>query len=117
MGRFGIVIVGVGPHHNADNRTDADKMAHQFVNKLREAGHTVEVAQIEIEGGAGPEALQHDVDLRPPFFGTAPSAPPANVQVPAANELKTEGTAAAASAPAAPAASEMSADEAGELSK
>jgi len=110
MGRFGIVIVGVGAHHNADNRTDADKMAHQFVNKLREAGHAVEVAQIEIEGGSGPEALQHDIELKPSFFGgSSPSGPPANVQGPAANDVKAEGTAAAAT--------EMSADEAGELSK
>jgi hypothetical protein len=86
MGRYGIVIVGVGPHHNPDNHTDADKMAHTFVNKLREAGHTVEIAQIEIEGGALPEALQHDVELKGPFFGPhsghlgATQGPAANYQ-------------------------------------
>lgn len=44
MGNWNINIQGVGCHHNADNETDANKMAEKFVSELKEAGHTVESA-------------------------------------------------------------------------
>lgn len=82
MGQYGIVIIGTGPHHGADCPQDADKMAHQFVNKLREAGHSIQVAQLELQGSdAAPEALQHDVAVLSPFF--RPASPAAVAQAPA----------------------------------
>ena len=44
MGNWNINIQGVGAHHNADNPTDADKMARVFAKQLLTAGHTVESA-------------------------------------------------------------------------
>ena len=44
MGNWNINIQGVGCHHNKDNPTDADRMAAEFVERLRQAGHTVEHA-------------------------------------------------------------------------
>lgn len=44
MGNWNINIQGVGCHHNADYPKDANKMTAEFVEKLKEAGHTVEVA-------------------------------------------------------------------------
>lgn len=102
MGRYGIVVVGVGAHHNPDNAGDAEKLAHQFVNRLRAAGHNVEIAQIEIEGGAGPEALQHDVELKPSFFGpTAPCAAPAVHREPTIADQAEPGNGESTTAPAA----------------
>lgn len=44
MGSWNINIQGIGSHHNTDYPKDANKMAAEFVAKLKEAGHTVEVA-------------------------------------------------------------------------
>jgi len=44
MGSWNITIQGVGVHHNHATSTDANRMAQDFVCKLREAGHTVESA-------------------------------------------------------------------------
>ena len=44
MGRFGITIVADGTHHAEGHDTDADRMAIEFVQRLRAAGHTVFVA-------------------------------------------------------------------------
>ncbi len=41
MGNWHISIEGVGPHHNVDHDLDANKMATQFVNDLKKAGHHV----------------------------------------------------------------------------
>ncbi len=41
MGDWNINIQGVGCHHNKDNPTDAEKMAQQFVEALKNAGHSV----------------------------------------------------------------------------
>ena len=44
MGNWNINIQGVGCHHNGDPKIDADLAAAEFVAKLREQGHMVEVA-------------------------------------------------------------------------
>ncbi len=44
MGNWAIVIRGVGSHHNKAYDADANRMAAEFVVKLRDAGHHVEAA-------------------------------------------------------------------------
>lgn len=44
MGNWNINIQGIGCHHNTDLAIDANKMAAEFVQKLKDAGHTVEAA-------------------------------------------------------------------------
>ena len=44
MGNWNINIQGVGCHHNENYQNDANKMADEFVQKLKDAGHTVEAA-------------------------------------------------------------------------
>lgn len=44
MGNWNINVQGVGCHHNADNPTDADRLAAQFVADLIRTGHSVETA-------------------------------------------------------------------------
>lgn len=44
MGRWSIAIEGTGAHHNADYPQDANKMAEEFVGRLKSAGHQVEHA-------------------------------------------------------------------------
>lgn len=46
MGNWNISIHGVGAHHNELFEKDANRMAAQFVEKLREAGHSVASATI-----------------------------------------------------------------------
>lgn len=41
MGNWHISIEGIGAHHNPDLEQDANRMAHRFVNALRQAGHQV----------------------------------------------------------------------------
>jgi hypothetical protein len=41
MGNWNIHIAGIGVHHNTDLDEDANKMAHEFVKKLKAAGHTI----------------------------------------------------------------------------
>lgn len=41
MGNWNICVQGVGAHHNPDNPLDAEKMAIDFVNKLKGAGHMI----------------------------------------------------------------------------
>lgn len=41
MGNWHISIEGVGFHHNTNEPRDANKMAKEFVDKLKEAGHTI----------------------------------------------------------------------------
>jgi len=50
MGNWHISIRGIGPHHNQDNPKDADKMAKEFVSKLKAAGQSVTVAVINFGG-------------------------------------------------------------------
>lgn len=51
MGNFSIHIQGVGAHHNpGDNPQDADRMAAEFAERLKSAGHHVEHASITFGG-------------------------------------------------------------------
>ena len=51
MGNWNISINGIGAHHNKDNPTDANKLAKEFVKKLKAAGQTVEFASFDFWGG------------------------------------------------------------------
>ncbi len=44
MGSWTIVIQGQGAHHNVDYDKDANRMAAEFVEALKEAGHKIESA-------------------------------------------------------------------------
>lgn len=66
MGNWNISIRGVGVHHNKDLPADADRMAHDFVEKLRAAGHSIVSAEITF-GGAE--------DLTTPKTEIPPPAP------------------------------------------
>jgi hypothetical protein len=44
MGNWNINIQGIGIHHNTNQPNDANKMAAEFVQKLADAGHTIEGA-------------------------------------------------------------------------
>lgn len=46
MGNWNITIRGVGAHHNKGNADDANRMAAEFVQQLKDAGHTVTGATI-----------------------------------------------------------------------
>lgn len=50
MGNWNISIHGVGCHHNKKLKTDADRMAADFVKQLRDAGHAVGKATITYGG-------------------------------------------------------------------
>ncbi|MBI3936751.1 MAG: hypothetical protein HY323_07220 [Betaproteobacteria bacterium] len=41
MGNWNISIQGTGQHHNKHSYKDANRMAAEFVQRLRDAGHTV----------------------------------------------------------------------------
>lgn len=66
MGNWHISIEGQGAHHNPDYANDANRLAAEFVAKLREAGHTVTRATFT-HGGAEQlgEESQHDVRSHP----------------------------------------------------
>ncbi|HYD83311.1 MAG TPA: hypothetical protein VEA63_04650 [Opitutus sp.] len=75
MGNYAIVIFGTGCHHNPDNTTDADKMAHQFVNKLAEAGHKIDATAFQVlTRGRAPEALREGVPVCDAFYRSEPPA-------------------------------------------
>jgi hypothetical protein len=44
MGNWNINIQGIGAHHNEDYAKDANRMALEFVAKLKEAGHQLQSA-------------------------------------------------------------------------
>lgn len=46
MGNWNITIRGVGCHHNKNLKTDANRMAAEFVKALKDAGHVVHDASI-----------------------------------------------------------------------
>jgi len=50
MGNWNITIRGVGCHHNVGYEKDANRMAAEFVQKLRDAGHSVASASITFGG-------------------------------------------------------------------
>jgi hypothetical protein len=85
MGRYAIVIVATGSNHNTDHHGDADRMAHQFCNKLREAGHNIESAEFQLIGPNSPEPLLEGV----PTTGVFQQQVPAQTPPPAA-ETKSE---------------------------
>jgi hypothetical protein len=41
MGNWAIVIHGVGCHHNKKLPSDANRMSAEFVEALKQAGHTI----------------------------------------------------------------------------
>lgn len=41
MGQWNITIQGTGAHHNKQYPADANRLAAEFVQKLRDAGHVV----------------------------------------------------------------------------
>jgi hypothetical protein len=41
MGNWNITVQGTGCHHNRDNPSDADRLAAEFVERLKAAGHTL----------------------------------------------------------------------------
>jgi len=49
MGYYKITIKGLGAHHNktTENKQDADKMAFEFVDRLKCAGHNISEATFE----------------------------------------------------------------------
>lgn len=51
MGNWHISIEGVGAHHNRDLPSDANRMAHRFVNELRQLGFVITRATFT-HGGA-----------------------------------------------------------------
>jgi hypothetical protein len=60
MGFWNITIQGMGIHHNhpADEK-DANRMAKEFVQSLRQAGHSISSATFTCGGS-------EDVDVPPP---------------------------------------------------
>jgi len=50
MGNWNITIRGVGSHHNKGVEHDANKMAAEFVQKLKSAGHNVVAASFTFGG-------------------------------------------------------------------
>ena len=46
MGTCRIIIESTGPHHNSKD-FDLDALARNFVQRLRESGHRVEIATLE----------------------------------------------------------------------
>ena len=87
MGNYAIVIMGTGCHHNADNHTDADRMAHQFVNKLVEAGHTIDGTAFQVmTEGRKPEALLEGKPIVDGFYRPSNETPTESaVEVPQQN--------------------------------
>lgn len=49
MGYYKITIKGLGAHHNKDteNKMDANKMAFEFVDRMKRAGHSISEATFE----------------------------------------------------------------------
>jgi len=62
MGYWNITIEGTGAHHNKKHADDANRLAAEFVQKLRDAGHTVSHASFTHSGrddiGAGAKYIE-----------------------------------------------------------
>ena len=41
MGNWNIIINGIGQHHNKRDPRDANRMTADFVQRLKDAGHTI----------------------------------------------------------------------------
>lgn len=50
MGNWAIIITGCGAHHNKKHSKDANRMAADFVQQLRDAGQQVETATFHHSG-------------------------------------------------------------------
>jgi len=50
MGQFHISIEGMGIHHNKKTPNDANRLAKEFVDKLKAIGHTVTKASFTSGG-------------------------------------------------------------------
>lgn len=50
MGDWNINIQGIGAHHNVNNEDDANIMAKNFVQELKDAGHQVKIATFTYGG-------------------------------------------------------------------
>lgn len=52
MGDWNLTIQGTGPHHNqpGNDDTDVDKIAPEFVDRLKAAGHTIRSASLTYGG-------------------------------------------------------------------
>lgn len=63
MGNWNITIQGIGPHHNdaTDTPRDAEKLAAEFVQRLRDVGQIVKSATITY---GSKDALGGDDDER-----------------------------------------------------
>ncbi len=48
MGQWNISIQGHGIHDNVNSPNDADKLAKEFVQKLKDAGHEIEAAHFTV---------------------------------------------------------------------
>ncbi len=76
MGNWNINIQGVGSHHNANNKWDANRMAAKFVEDLKAAGHDVQVAAFT-HGGLEPLlAARNPEGYRVLYDGASPTAAP-----------------------------------------
>jgi hypothetical protein len=59
MGQWVAIVVGQGSHDNADFEGDADRIAQQFVAKLKDAGHRIfEASFVVIEGDGKRRSLE-----------------------------------------------------------
>jgi len=65
MGNWHIAIDGMGMHHNPNDSRDANKMASEFVQSLKKAGHSIYQATFT-HGGADflvpDDTVEKDVD-------------------------------------------------------
>ena len=64
MGNWAITIRGVGQHHNRLDPKDANRMTADFVQRLKDAGHTVTQATFTHGGEDACEAGQGYLDTR-----------------------------------------------------
>ncbi len=63
MGNWNITIRGMGQHHNRCDPADANRMAADFVQRLRDAGHQV-LEQSFTHGGSDDIDGQKYLDTR-----------------------------------------------------
>lgn len=74
MGDWAIVIRGVGAHHGRGNASDANRMAAEFVQKLRAIGHNVVSASMTFGGAEDLSMPKRYLDDRNAIEGI-PQAP------------------------------------------
>lgn len=75
MGNWTITIHGVGAHHNEDYDKDANRMAAEFADKLKAAGHSVE--HVSFTSGSR-EDLLSSTSLTRGKHGMPPAPPAGN---------------------------------------